>query len=131
LIYAKINKMTEVIDIIYKNGDIQSILNLSPPHMELLNKYIDQRLTEKINQLYNAEYIETCNKNLHDIENRITKISGTGLCIICLDKTDRNTVFIKCKHIFHVCDECMYIVEHKCPICMKPTEIINNCYAIR
>ena len=47
-----------------------------------------------------------------------------------LGKTNNNTVFIKCKHVLHICDECMCVVDKKCHVRATTSEFITGCFAI-
>jgi ankyrin repeat protein len=126
LFYAQQNNMIDVIDIFCTYVDINSELLLKNKQKELLDRYINK----KISQIYNKEEMQQQYDKLNDMLNKINKVSKCGGCIICLEDTHKNTVFVKCKHILCVCSECCSILDKKCPICKVDTPIITECFII-
>ena len=61
---------------------------------------------------------------------KIKTISKEGVCVVCLGETNNNTMFIKCKHILNICDECICVTNKKCHVCSITTDIITGCFVI-
>jgi len=127
---AQQNNMTDVIKLICPHIDFIATLRLTPIQADCFEHYINMRLTEKINQLPNNEEIKKRQEVVNNLEDRINNMSRDDTCVICFGDTYNNTVFIKCKHILHICNECSHITAKKCPICTTSTEIITGCYAV-
>ena len=130
LSYAYKNNMPEVASIIENYADVGEMLKLSQRQKIFLQKYINRKTAGEFNKLPNKEEIQERQKGLNDIEDKVKKISKDGTCLVCLGKTNNNTIFIKCKHVLHICDECMYVVDKKCPVCATTSEFITGCFII-
>jgi len=131
LIMAQRNNMVRTVNMILSYTEFIKKLELTPIQTVNIEQHIDMRLNEKINQLYSNEEIKQILSGLDNIKYQIRKISKCGTCVMCLDITNNNTVFIECKHILNICEECIHITQKKCPVCIKPSEIITGCYLLQ
>jgi hypothetical protein len=88
-----------------------------------LNWYLSDE-EKKERQLYLEQLTLQADK-LNKIKNDVYKKNE---CIVCYEKTINNSLFIKCKHILYICDDCNNNLEKKCPLCNCATETTRDLY---
>lgn len=134
--YAHDNEMTEVENKIIDYVDIKRYIRRGK-NDELADLFLSLLLEDRIDILKNPESIRekrvevlALELRTKSLEKRAKSVSRDGECMTCCEETRSHIMFLDCRHIICVCNECADKLEETCPLCRKVGPIIKDCFIV-
>lgn len=130
---AKKNGLTRVYARLLQTTDIQEELDLDKDQMNTFHDYMAVKMNQMIDELPDDDELKDRIKKIDEIETRMSSVMSKGRegrCTICYEDTDKNTVYVKCKHIMLMCSECASHMNKECPICRTRSDMITGGFLV-
>jgi ankyrin repeat protein len=120
----------DIVDKIMPHINVINHIPLSVKCKNIINKYIDICVVQRLETIPNSAEIKENMKKLENYRDHLHNNSQSRNCVMCFEDTCNNSMFVNCKHVISICVECTQLVSDKCPVCSQKTSIISGVFVV-